>query len=250
MIIIVICLSVLILAHSIMGEKVILQPLFRAQWSEPSPRWAMERILRFAWHLTSLAWLSMAALALGLSANLSIALAMLPSALVVFFSLRGHLAWPLFALAGLSALHAEGWLTGQILVLGIIPAILCIVLIALVHVYWAFGGQWGVKVAIPTRSNGRPEFSPPAWLTFMVALALLTFAGAIVWTWQLPNPPLWLRTFLSLTIFVMIARSIGDGKQVGFSKTNRNTAFAQWDDRLFTPLAVLMAFGSSAALLI
>ena len=38
--------------------------------------------------------------------------------------------------------------------------------------------------------------------------------------------------------------------QVGFSKSQRSSNFAKWADRLFTLLAVLMAFGSGAALLV
>ena len=93
------CFGVLALAHSALGEKEILAPLFRAEWETPTPRWAVQRILRFAWHLTSIAWIGLGAAALGAPVGLCIAGVGLSSGAVVFFTLRGHLAWPLFTLA-------------------------------------------------------------------------------------------------------------------------------------------------------
>ena len=58
-------LLVLALAHSVLGEQGILRPLFAAEWTVELPRWAVERILRFAWHLTSLAWVALAAAWMG-----------------------------------------------------------------------------------------------------------------------------------------------------------------------------------------
>ena len=49
------------LVHSVLGELALVRPLFASDWELPIPRWAAERILRFAWHLTSIAWLGIAA---------------------------------------------------------------------------------------------------------------------------------------------------------------------------------------------
>src|SRR5262245_59967007 len=56
-------LAVLSLLHSAMGERAILGPLFRERgWSLPfAERPAVQSLLRFAWHLTTFAWLGMSA---------------------------------------------------------------------------------------------------------------------------------------------------------------------------------------------
>ncbi len=244
------CLALLSLAHSVLGEREILAPLFRSDWDEPSPRWAMERILRFAWHLTSLAWLGLGAAVLGVDLHLAIALVTLTSAAIVFILLRGHLAWPLFALAGVASLYAKGVLDAPILSAAVLITLTCVFAIAFLHIYWVAGGSWGLSAAVPgNRDDSGPQFHPPAWLTAMVAAALLCFAGLIAWTWHDAAAPQWPRILLYLAIGVLTLRAVGDGRQVGFSKTQRNSKFAKWDDRLFTPLSVLMAFGSGAALL-
>ncbi len=241
-------LALLALVHSVLGEKEILQPLFRAEWSMPAPRWAMERILRFAWHLTSIAWLGLGAVALGLSIHLVIAAVGLVSAAIVFASLRGHLAWPLFALAGLAGLSAEGWLERPVLGVAVVGTLASVIAVAGLHLYWVAGGSWGNKVVIPTTEDGQPVFQPPRWVTGIVVGALAVFGALIAWVWT-GDAPAWSRALLGLGCVVMTLRALGDGKRIGFSKQFRDSHFAVWDDRLFTPLAVLMAFGSGAALL-
>ena len=95
------------IAHSYLGERYILIRLFRRG---DLPRLFGEteftqRILRFAWHLTTIAWWGLAALLIEISAaplSTSIALrtigvTALVSAAVIAFASRGkHLAWPVF----------------------------------------------------------------------------------------------------------------------------------------------------------
>ncbi len=244
------CLCFLAAAHSVLGELAILRPLFQAEWQKPKPRWAMQRILRFAWHLTSITWVGLAGIALGAPIHLMIAGICVLSAGLVFVSLRGHLSWPFFLLAACAALHTEGLLHTSVLGVAIVLTLLCLVVIAAVHVYWAAGGSWGIATAIPQGDDDKPSFSPPPWLTVLVALALLAFAGLIGWSWLVDSTQHWPRVLLGLGTTVLTLRAVGDGKHAGFTKTKRNSEFAKWDDRLFTPLAVLMAFGSGAALLV
>jgi hypothetical protein len=101
-------------AHSYLGERHLLIRLFRR---DDLPRlfggdWFTKRTLRFAWHLTSVAWLGFAAV-LGVLASpgpparpalLAIAATFLLTAVVVAVASRGrHLAWPFFLLIGLLA---------------------------------------------------------------------------------------------------------------------------------------------------
>jgi hypothetical protein len=104
------------IAHSFLGERYILIRLFRRE-DLPKLFGGTEftvRTLRFAWHLTSIAWWAAAALLLLLaqgpisSAAVSgvLAVMFLLSAAVTFIASRGrHLAWPVFLVIGFIALY-------------------------------------------------------------------------------------------------------------------------------------------------
>ena len=92
-------------SHSYLGEKYILIRLFRRE-NLPKIRgsdWFTKRTLRFAWHITSIAWIGMAA-ALLWEPRIAIAAAFGASALLVLFASRGrHYAWIVFlAIAALA----------------------------------------------------------------------------------------------------------------------------------------------------
>ena len=104
------------IAHSFLGEKYILIRLFRRD-DLPKLFGSTEftvRTLRFAWHLTSIAWCAAAALLFLLargpasSATVSGVLAamFLASGGVTLIASRGrHLAWPVFLIIGFVALY-------------------------------------------------------------------------------------------------------------------------------------------------
>ena len=96
------------LAHSVLGERYILMRLFRR---DNLPRlfggdWFTRRTLRFAWHLTSVAWFGFAALLVLLAAGAApgrnvllaaIAVTFLVTSAITALASRGrHLAWPAF----------------------------------------------------------------------------------------------------------------------------------------------------------
>lgn len=100
------------MAHSYLGERYILIRLFRRE-NLPAlfgGDWFTKRTLRFAWHLTSVAWWGFAALlwlqsgvrtgepaVLGRNALAVIAATFLVSAVITFAASRGrHLAWIVF----------------------------------------------------------------------------------------------------------------------------------------------------------
>ena len=103
-------------AHSFLGEKYILIRLFR-RGDLPQLFGGTEftvRTLRFAWHLTSVAWWGAAGLLLLLargpisSTAVSgvLAAVFLASAGITLIASRGrHLAWPVFLAIGLIALY-------------------------------------------------------------------------------------------------------------------------------------------------
>lgn len=103
------------LAHSFLGERLIFPRLFRAE-NLPRLRGSVEytrSILRWAWHLTSLAWIGFAYLlfvigaghtpsAVELSRTISVIFGL--TGLIAFVTTRGrHVAWPLFALVALAS---------------------------------------------------------------------------------------------------------------------------------------------------
>ena len=104
------------IAHSFLGEKYILIRLFRRD-DLPKLFDSTEftvRTLRFAWHLTSIAWCAAAALLFLLargpvsSATVSGVLAamFLASGGVTLIASRGrHFAWPVFLIIGFIALY-------------------------------------------------------------------------------------------------------------------------------------------------
>lgn len=92
-------------AHSYLGERYILTRLFRRQDLPHlfGSDWFTRRTLRFAWHLTTLAWLGMGA-ALLWDPRTSIAIAFAASAMLTAAATRGrHLAWVVFAAIALLA---------------------------------------------------------------------------------------------------------------------------------------------------
>jgi hypothetical protein len=48
--------------------------------------------------------------------------------------------------------------------------------LSLLHVYWAFGSNWGLAASIPT-NNGQPLFETGFWDTLAVAIALSILAA-------------------------------------------------------------------------
>ena len=241
------CLIVIAAAHSALGESDILRPLFDASWKTPTPRPAMEKILRFAWHLTSLAWLALAAIALDVEPILAVGVVSSASAALIFVSLRGHLAWPIFLLAGLAAFRHDGVLSDGWLQVGAGATAILLLVAAAVHVYWAAGGRWFLDRALPTGDGTR--FGPGPFLTLAVAVALATF-GSLVAVESFGTDSTVVQVLVVAGVAAFVVRAIGDRRVAGFTKTIRGTDFAVADDRFFTPLVVFLALGASASLLV
>ena len=101
-------------AHSYLGERYILIRLFRRE-NLPKLRgsdWFTKKTLRFAWHITSVAWLGFAVILVVLaqpsvppgSVSRAVAATFLVSAAVSGFGSRGrHYSWIVFLAIGLLA---------------------------------------------------------------------------------------------------------------------------------------------------
>lgn len=106
------------LVHSWLGERRLIGPLLAAEPRPPVLRSRFLRnVLRYAWHITSLAWIGMAGMMVALAqapldrpGRLSAAVVgatfLIHSGLVLGMSRGRHLAWPVFLAIGLLCLWA------------------------------------------------------------------------------------------------------------------------------------------------
>jgi hypothetical protein len=113
------------------------------------------------------------------------------------------------------------------------------------HVYWAVGGISRASAAIP-QVNGRQAFTPSRLTTLLVAIAL--FVAALIVLGRIGMladiVPTWLFRYGVWGLFaVFLLRAIGDFRLVGLFKRIRDTRFAYFDTRLFTPLCLALAVG-------
>ncbi len=248
----------LAVAHSYLGERKVLVPLLAQAWAIALPRSFAQPLLRWAWHLTSVIWLSAAAI-LAMAATRggippvaldALGVAALASGAVMLVALRGvHPAWAVFAVAAIGCFAgAHGWPRGELVKLtaGAASALTLGGLAAL-HLYWAGGRRWGLAAAIPTKPDGAPTFRPGAAATVVVALALAA-AAAIVGSAAGLLPALPGAEPLGLAAAVVFtARMIGDFRFAGLFKRERLTAFARWDSQLFSPLCGALALACALA---
>ncbi len=115
--------------------------------------------------------------------------------------------------------------------------------IAVVHFYWAAGGEAGKAGAVPSRS-GKAMFKPKAASTALVGLVLLGMAGLIAGAAGLVPAP-WPARALHLACWplaiVFLARAVGDFRYVGFFKRARDSIFATRDTLFYAPLCLALA---------
>lgn len=114
---------------------------------------------------------------------------------------------------------------------------------AAIHFYWAAGGHFGGKNAIPT-VNGKRMLNPGPAGTRLVACCFLIMSICVAIRGGLIRMPTLLPicyycTWLIAIIFV--ARVIGDFYLIGLFKTVQGTPFAQKDTALYTPLSLIIA---------
>ena len=136
------------------------------------------------------------------------------------------------------------------------------VALALLHMYWALGGQWGAdsalpRVAAPATSDDDPvatgharpmvrAFNPGRGATLVVAAALASVAALVVVQAGLLGPtidhPL-VRWALVAVAVILLVRAVGDFRLVGFFKKVTGSRFARLDTLVFSPLCVVLGLG-------
>jgi len=125
-----------------------------------------------------------------------------------------------------------------------IPVAAILAMLGLLHVAWACGlGRGALRLTIP-EVGARPAFAPTPLITLAVAAGL--FAGLAVvlgrlelWGDFLPRRLFGAATWALAAVFLL--RAIGEFRLVGFFKRIRDTLFARWDTRLYSPLCLAIA---------
>lgn len=119
-----------------------------------------------------------------------------------------------------------------------------LLLLSLLHVYWALGGRWAYDNVLPTDVNGRKLFKPGVGITLFVAIGLSAFAWMnLICLCGLGYGAN--RNYVRFGMFaigiVFLIRTIGDFKYIGFMKRYRNSRFALRDTWFYSPLCLLLS---------
>ena len=126
----------------------------------------------------------------------------------------------------------------------IITSLLTIIFLclAILHLHWALGGTWGLANTLPMKSDVQLAFTPPATLTLLVALALLSFAFFYFINPEKGNPRNWIFDYGRCIVPILFGlRVVGDFKYVGLFKKINNTPFAKMDNKVYLPVSALIA---------
>lgn len=118
-----------------------------------------------------------------------------------------------------------------------------LIMIAFIHIYWTFGGKKWTDIVIPKLENDPADrvLTPPAVLTFLVAV-LLTAAAYLVSSYAYEIPLFTFNEYADYFMYflagVFLLRAFGDFKYAGFTKTVKNSDFAYYDTRVYSPLCL------------
>jgi hypothetical protein len=125
-------------------------------------------------------------------------------------------------------------------------AIIVLLVLAGIHVYWAAGGKAGKDAAIPS-ADGRPVIKPSAFATALVAVALCAMAALVAlrigWL-RAPLPAgnsIIVQAGAWLIAVVFALRAVGDFRYVGFFKKVRDSRFARLDTFAYSLLCACLA---------
>ncbi len=133
----------------------------------------------------------------------------------------------------------------MITLLGLLLAIILFALSGL-HLYWAFGGDWGFDQVLPYNEQGKRMLNPGKVDCVAMAIGFCSFA--VYYLIRVGLLPIYLSEWLfrngawALSA-VFALRALGDFKYLGFTKRITNTDFARLDTRYYSTLCALLAIG-------
>ena len=94
-------------------------------------------------------------------------------------------------------------------------------ILAIIHFYWALGGQWGFENALPTNEQGIKILNPKTIDSMIVGIVLLMFGFLYIFSLNLlKNKILIIIRNIGLWVvpIIFVVRAMGDFKYVGFFK--------------------------------
>lgn len=129
----------------------------------------------------------------------------------------------------------------------LLPALTIIAFAAGFHLHWALGGRLGYSVSLPQRPDGSPVMAhrlpwwrPAAGAVALglaaLALLLLAYAGHL----PLPLPRGLAGGALLAAGAAFVGRALLPNRYVGFFKSIRDTRWARFDSRFYSPLFLLL----------
>ncbi|WP_194766205.1 DUF3995 domain-containing protein [Tamlana sp. I1] len=115
--------------------------------------------------------------------------------------------------------------------------------LGLIHFNWFFGGKFGFAEALPTKETGERVLNPKKIDSAIVAIGLTLFGMFYILKsglvpWQLPQGIIKYASWIIPLIFIL--RALGEFKYVGFFKTVKNTTFAKYDTKFYSPLCAII----------
>ena len=115
--------------------------------------------------------------------------------------------------------------------------------VALLHVYWGFGGRFWIDRVVPTTDNGVPLFVPSKLATFAVVALLLALS------WAMVSDGVTARIINTVFAVIFFLHFVGEFSYVGMFKKHKNSKFARMDTLLYSPLCLFLSVCCAMAVL-
>ncbi len=120
--------------------------------------------------------------------------------------------------------------------------VFCFLCIAAIHFYWGLGGKWGLEAALPVKENNEKTMNPGIMACFLVGLVFIFVCVFLLIKVKFIDFSLsvFLNKYgLILLASVFLIRALGDFKYAGFTKKLKNTTFAQYDTKYYSPFCLI-----------
>lgn len=126
-----------------------------------------------------------------------------------------------------------------------IITVIALIVMAGFHFYWVFGGKIGLDKALPSR-DGELLLKPSKAMTFLVGVILLLFAYIAFalgfYDFDTIENKSFYQYFGVFLSIIFTLRAIGEFNVVGFFKKVKDTPFAIYDTRYYSPLCLILGF--------
>lgn len=130
-----------------------------------------------------------------------------------------------------------------------IACALCLIFLflAVLHFYWFFGGKWLIDASFPEIKNTRKPKVPGLVPTLIVAIVLTCIGLFYLIKVDLikVNLPIGISNYgLWVIAILFILRAIGEFHYVGFFKKYKESKFAEYDTKYYSPLCLCIGLST------